>query len=181
MTFLGGGVKIGDRKGRNAEERGQGGEKYIKKGISQDSIFTLSPPPPFHFWLKNRCIAKNPSKLGTQVLVNARHMKINRGKWQITVPSRISPVLLPIHQYLQCLPHMYLVELLLYSYNFGPEKGALDVALLWLVLYVVALPISDGPQPLYQGLCQVDQVILPLKSCSKSDFTYKFAESYFQA
>ncbi len=55
----------------------------------------------------------------------------------------------------------------------------LDVQVLlhWLVLYVVALPINDGLQPPHQRLNEVQQVLPPLKSCSKSDFMDKFAST----
>jgi hypothetical protein len=40
---------------------------------------------------------------------------------------------------------------------------------------VLALPSGDGLQPPRQGLHEVDQVLPPLKSCSKRDFADKFA------
>jgi hypothetical protein len=46
-------------------------------------------------------------------------------------------------------------KLSLYLCDFGPEKGPLDVLSLWLVLYVVALPIGDGLQHPHQGLHEV--------------------------
>ncbi len=52
----------------------------------------------------------------------------------------------------------------------------MDVLPLWLVLYEVALPVGDDLQPPHQGLLEVLQVILPLKSCSKCDFREKFAK-----
>jgi hypothetical protein len=51
------------------------------------------------------------------------------------------------------------------------------VLILWLVLYVVALPISDGLHPPDHGLYEVHQLLPPLKSCLKSNFIYKFADS----
>jgi hypothetical protein len=87
---------------------------------------------------------------------------------------------------LQCLSYKLrparVVKLSLYLFNFGPEKGPLDVCTvltLWLVLYVVALPIGDGLQHSHQGLHEVLQLLPPLKSCSKSDFRKKFANNYF--
>ncbi len=73
------------------------------------------------------------------------------------------------------------VKLSLYLCNFGPVKGPLDVLLLWLVLYVVALPIGDGLQHPHQALHEVLQVHPPRESCSESDFREKFANTYFQA
>jgi hypothetical protein len=55
----------------------------------------------------------------------------------------------------------------------------LDVLPLWLVLYEVALPIGNDLQHPHQGLLEVLQVFLPLKSCSKYDFTEKFAKYLF--
>jgi hypothetical protein len=52
----------------------------------------------------------------------------------------------------------------------------LDVLPLWLVLYEVALPVGDDLQHPHQGLLEVLQVLLPLKSCSKCDFREKFAK-----
>ncbi len=72
-------------------------------------------------------------------------------------------------------------KLSLYLCNFGTEKGLLDVLPLWLVLYLVALFIGDGLQHPHQGLYEVLQVLLPLISCSKSDFREKFANMDFQA
>jgi hypothetical protein len=63
--------------------------------------------------------------------------------------------------------------------QFWPEKGPLDVRLLWLALYMVALPTGDGLRPPHQGLHEVHQVLAPLKSCLKSDFIDKFADTYF--
>jgi hypothetical protein len=45
----------------------------------------------------------------------------------------------------------------------------------FLVLSLVANPISDGLQPPHQGLHEVYQVLPPLKSCTKGDFVDKFA------
>jgi hypothetical protein len=44
---------------------------------------------------------------------------------------------------------------------------------------VVSLLIGDGLQHPHQGLHEVLQVFPPLKSCSKSDFREKFANTYF--
>jgi hypothetical protein len=55
----------------------------------------------------------------------------------------------------------------------------LDVLSLWLVLYVVALPIGDGLQHPHQGPHEVLQVLPLLKSYSKSDFKEEFANTYF--
>jgi hypothetical protein len=63
--------------------------------------------------------------------------------------------------------------------QFWPGKGQLDVLSLWLVLYVVALPIGNGLQHPYQGLHEVLQVILPLETYSKSDFREKLEITYF--
>jgi hypothetical protein len=63
--------------------------------------------------------------------------------------------------------------------QFWPGKGQLDVLSLWLVLYVVALPIGNGLQHPHQGLHEVLQVILPLESYSKSDFREKLEITYF--
>jgi hypothetical protein len=45
---------------------------------------------------------------------------------------------------------------------------------------VAALPIGDGQQHPHQGLHEVLQVLLPLKSCTKSDFREKFAKLIFK-
>jgi hypothetical protein len=57
------------------------------------------------------------------------------------------------------------------------KPDPLDVLLLWIVLYVVVLPIG-GPQHPQQGPHEVHQVVFPLKSCSKRDFTDKLAAIY---
>ncbi len=57
---------------------------------------------------------------------------------------------------------VYRLNFLFYLYDFSPEKDPLDVLLLRLVLYVVALPTGDGLQPPHQGLHEVHQVLPPL-------------------
>jgi hypothetical protein len=64
---------------------------------------------------------------------------------------------------------------------FCPEKGSLCVRLLWLVLCVVALPISDGLQPPCQGLYDAHLLLNQPKYHSKPDFTGKIVVTYFQA
>jgi hypothetical protein len=58
--------------------------------------------------------------------------------------------------------------LFIHTYDFVPEKDPSDVLLLWLVLYVVALPISDGLPPPQQGRHEAHQVLPPLDlTCSR--------------
>ncbi len=63
--------------------------------------------------------------------------------------------------------HIYVLSL--YWWDLALKKDPLDVLPLWLVLYVVALPIGDDLQRPRQGIHEVFQVLPPLKSCSKND------------
>jgi hypothetical protein len=73
------------------------------------------------------------------------------------------------------------VKISLYFHDCGPEKGILCIHLLWVVLCVVARPVSDGLQPAWQGLHEAYHVFHQQKPCSKLDFIYKIAVAYFQA
>jgi hypothetical protein len=57
-------------------------------------------------------------------------------------------------------------------------KGSIG-CVLWLVSYVVTLPVGDGLQPSHQGLHEVHHVLTPLKSGSESDFIDKFNDTCF--
>jgi hypothetical protein len=46
---------------------------------------------------------------------------------------------------------------------------------------VVARPVSDVLQPAWQGLHEAYHVFHQQKPCSKLDFIYKIAITYFQA
>jgi hypothetical protein len=72
------------------------------------------------------------------------------------------------------------IKLFIYLYNFDPEKSPLDVVLLLLLLNVVSLHIGDGLQPSRQGLYKVHQVPPPLRSCPKSYFIDKVADTYLR-